>query len=183
MIIGVIQTDAAVNPGNSGGPLLNMKGEVVGVNTAIISPAGVSAGVGFSIPSNTVIREAPALISTGSYEHPWLGVSGLDVTIELARALDLNQTKGFLIIDIVAGSPAERAGLRGGSRTIDVNGMDIKAGGDVVIGIDDLPVRKLYDISSYSERYKSVGDTVVLEIIREGQVLNVQVVLGARPQL
>ncbi|WP_309492435.1 S1C family serine protease [Candidatus Hecatella orcuttiae] len=181
IIIDVIQVDAAINPGNSGGPLMNMKGEVVGVNTAIISGSGTSAGVGFAIPSDTVKREVPVLIATGEYKHPWIGISGTDVTPEIAEAMGLKEVKGFLITDVVEGSPAEAAGLRGGSRTVTIEGLEVKLGGDVIIGVDDVEVRKLRDGIVYIERNKQPGDEITLTIIREGQVLTVELMLGERP--
>jgi len=109
----VIQTDAAINPGNSGGPLLNMKGQVVGINTAIQSISGGNTGVGFAIPSNTVSKIVPALIEDGKYTHPWIGITGQDIDPDLAQALQLKQAKGFMIITVVDGSPADKAGLKG----------------------------------------------------------------------
>ncbi|MGH9923015.1 MAG: S1C family serine protease, partial [Nitrososphaerales archaeon] len=114
----VIQTDAAINPGNSGGPLLDIRGEVVGVNSAITSGTGEFAGVGFAVPSNTVKKIVPVLISDGRYRHAWLGVSGTDLTPEIAEALNLKDTKGFLVIDIVADSPADKSGIRGGTKQV-----------------------------------------------------------------
>src|SRR5919108_3184380 len=108
----IIQTDTAINPGNSGGPLLNLKGEVIGMNTAILSESGAASGVGFAVPSDTLKVILPALIANGSYVHPWIGVSGTDVTPEIALELGLKEARGFLVIDIVMGSPAERAGIR-----------------------------------------------------------------------
>jgi S1-C subfamily serine protease len=109
----VIQTDAAINPGNSGGPLLNMAGKVMGINTAIQSGTGQSAGIGFAVPSNTILKVVPVLIEEGKYSHPWIGISGKDIDPELAKVRDLDQSKGFLIITVVPGSPAEIAGLKG----------------------------------------------------------------------
>jgi S1-C subfamily serine protease len=166
-IIDVIQVDAAINPGNSGGPLMNMRGEVVGVNTAIIVG---SVGVGFAIPSDTVRREAPQLIQTGQYEHPWVGISSVDLDPAIATEAGLNITKGTLVVNVVSGSPAEAAGIRAGTQ------------GDVIIGVDDLAVRKLIDILVYVERTKKPGDTVMLTIIRDGEQVPVELTLGVRPQ-
>jgi len=180
-IIDVIQVDAAINPGNSGGPLVNMRGEVVGVNTAIISGTGTSAGVGFAVPSDTVAREVPSLITTGEYKHPWLGISAIDVNPDIAKVIGLEAVKGFLIVRVVEGSPADEAGLTGGSKTAVIEGAEIPIGGDVVIGIDDVNVRKLNDALVYMEREKHVDDKVVFTVIRDGETLEVELILGERP--
>ena len=166
-IIDVVQVDAAINPGNSGGPLMNMRGEVIGVNTAIIEG---SVGVGFAIPADTVRREAPQLIQTGRYEHPWVGISSVDIDPTIVAEVGLNITKGTLVVNVVPGSPAEAAGIRAGTQ------------GDVIIGVDDLAVRKLIDILVYIERTKRPGDTVTLTIIRDGAQMPIVLTLGVRPQ-
>ena len=180
----IIQTDAAINPGNSGGPLLNMKGQVIGVNTAIFSATGVYAGVGFAIPSNTITKVAPSLIATGSYQHPWLGLIGVDITPDIATALGLGLegAKGFLVIGVNEGSPADKAGIRGGDKVTNVNGREIRLGGDIVLKIDDQGVRKIEDILTYLERYKHTGDTVRLTILRDGKPQNINITLTARPE-
>ncbi|MEM2923120.1 MAG: trypsin-like peptidase domain-containing protein [Candidatus Nitrosocaldus sp.] len=178
----VIQTDAAINPGNSGGPLLNMYGEVIGVNTAIASRTGEFSGIGFAIPSNTVKRIVPVLIEEGRYRHPWLGVSGRDVNAEIAEILGLKEARGFLVIDVVANSAAEKAGIKGGSRTVTLSdGSRIKVGGDVIVAIDGNPVRKINDILVYLQRAKSVGDQITLTVIRDGNVIDVRATLLERP--
>jgi len=179
----VIQTDAAINPGNSGGPLLDLKGEVVGVNSAITSATGEFAGVGFAIPSNTVKKIVPVLIKDGKYRHPWLGVSGTDLVPEIAEALGLKETKGFLVIDIVADSPADKYGIRGGSKQVTLDNRQIRLGGDVIVAIDDTPVRKIDDILVYMQREKSVGDEIILSVIRDGSPMQVTVVLDERPSI
>src|SRR5215212_10919634 len=156
----IIQTDAPINPGNSGGPLLNLKGEVVGMNTAIFSSTGESAGVGFAIPSNTLKKVVPSLTSSGVYQHPWLGISGTDVTPEIAEALGLMEAKGFLVTDITSGGPADKAGIRGGYKIDNIDGREIALGGDIIVAIDNNTVRKIDDILSYLEREKEVGDQV-----------------------
>jgi len=179
----VIQTDAAINPGNSGGPLLDLRGEVVGVNSAITSATGEFAGVGFAIPSNTVKKIVPVLIRDGTYRHPWLGVSGTDLVPEIAEALGLKETKGFLVVDVVADSPADKYGIRGGSKQVTLDSRPIRLGGDVIVAIDDTPVRKIDDILVYIQREKSVGDEMILSIIRDGAPMQITVVLGERPSL
>ena len=181
LIVDVIQTDAAINPGNSGGPLLNRFGEVVGVNTAIYSYTGTFSGVGFAIPSNLVRKVVPSLIEKGYYEHPWIGVAGLDVTPEIAKLMGLKEPKGFLVTSVMKGSPAEEAGLRGGNQAVVIEGEEVVIGGDVIIGIDGREIRGINDILIYIERYKNVGDNVTLTIIREGRETEVPLTLGARP--
>lgn len=177
----IIQTDAPINPGNSGGPLLNMRGEVIGINSAIYSTTGQFAGVGFAIPSNTIAQVVPSLITTGSYQHPWLGVAGRDMTPGIADRLDLDEPRGFLVMDVVAGSPAEKAGIQRGNEDTVINGIPMKLGGDVIIAVDDNTVRKIDDILAYVEMEKSVGDDLKLTILREGQTMEVIATLAARP--
>jgi len=181
VIIDIIQIDAAVNPGNSGGPLVNIKGQVVGVNTALQSETGTFTGIGFAIPSDTVKREIDDLIETGTYKHPWLGVSARDVNIAIADAIGLEKPQGVLIENVTEGSPAEQAGLRGGDNDVTLDGQVITIGGDVITGIDGLPMRRVADLVVYMERNTSPGDSVVFEIIRDGQELSVEVTLGERP--
>jgi S1-C subfamily serine protease len=177
----IIQTDAPINPGNSGGPLLNMRGEVIGINSAIFSTTGQFAGVGFAIPSNTMAQIVPSLITTGSYQHPWLGVAGRDMTPDIADLLSLDEPRGFLVTEVVAGSPAEKAGLQGGDENTVIDGIPTKLGGDVIIAVDNNTVRKIDDILAYVEMRKSVGDDLRITILREGQSLEVVATLAARP--
>ncbi|GBF23710.1 hypothetical protein MnTg01_00035 [archaeon MnTg01] len=177
----VIQTDAAINPGNSGGPLLNSRGEVVGINTAIQSGTGEFTGVGFSIPSNTIAKIVPKLIADGSYIHPWVGISGRDIDPALATALNLVDARGFLIVNVVEGSPAEKAGLKGSDETKEVDGVEYPFGGDVILAVDGKIVRQIDDILIHLQRYKSVGDEMVLEVLRDGRVTNFVVELDERP--
>jgi S1-C subfamily serine protease len=177
----IIQTDAPINPGNSGGPLLNMRGEVIGINSAIYSTTGQFAGVGFAIPSNTIAQVVPSLITTGAYQHPWLGVAGRDMTPGIADRLGLDEPRGFLVMDVVAGSPAEKAGIQRGNEDTVIDGIPMKLGGDVIIAVDDNTVRKIDDILAYVEMEKSVGDDLKLTILREGQTMEVIATLAARP--
>jgi S1-C subfamily serine protease len=180
-IPGIIQTDAPINPGNSGGPLLNMKGEVIGMNSAIYSTTGQFAGVGFAIPSNTISQVVPSLITKGSYQHPWLGVAGRDMTPDIADRLGIHEPRGFLVMDVVAGSPAEKAGIQRGDEDVVIDGAPIKLGGDVIISIDNNTVRKIDDILAYIEMEKSVGDDLKLTILRDGQTIEIMAALSARP--
>lgn len=181
VIVDVVQVDAAINPGNSGGPLVNVNGEVVGVNTAIVSESGTFTGVGFAIPSETVRRELPSLIQTGTYDHPWIGVSGMDVTVGIAEEMDLEEVQGFLVVDVVAGSPADEANLEGGDRTVLIDGQEVKVDGDVIVGVDGLKVRNLNDLVVYIERNKVPGDTISLKIVRDGSKMTKALSLGRRP--
>jgi len=177
----VIQTDAAINPGNSGGPLLNMRGEVVGINTAIQSTTGEFTGVGFAIPSQTVAKIVPTLISEGEYKHPWIGISGRDIDPDTANVLGLKDTLGFLIITVVEDSPASNAGLIGSNKTIQVEGREYSIGGDIIISVDGIDVRKIGDILIHLQRDKTVGDEMVLEILRDNRTTNITIILQERP--
>jgi S1-C subfamily serine protease len=177
----VIQTDAAINPGNSGGPLLNMRGEVVGINTAIQSTTGEFTGVGFAIPSQTVAKIVPTLISEGEYKHPWIGISGRDIDPDTANVLGLKDTLGFLIITVVEDSPASNAGLIGSNKTIQVEGREYSIGGDIIISVDGIDVRKIGDILIHLQRDKAVGDEMVLEILRDNRTTNIIIILQERP--
>ena len=178
----VIQTDAAINPGNSGGPLLNMKGEVVGINTAIQSATGEFTGVGFAVPSNTVKKVIPVLIRDGIFHHPWMGISGSDVDPELAKVRGLASSKGFLVATVIEGSPAEEAGLLGVTDTKEIDGREYPLDGDIIIKIDDVVVRKIWDILIHLQREKSVGDEMIMTINRDGAIIEATLVLGERPQ-
>ncbi len=176
----LIQTDAAINPGNSGGPLLNARGEVIGVNTLIFSSSGSSAGVGFAVPVNTVKRVVPALIETGRYDDPWLGISGLSVTPMAAEALALPVEQGILLRDIAPEGPADSAGLRGNDQQVEFDGVLLPTGGDIIVAIDGVEVRDMDDLIVYLAE-TAVGQTVTLDIIREGERQSVDVILEERP--
>jgi len=179
----VIQTDAAINPGNSGGPLLNMRGQVIGINTAIQSITGEFSGIGFAVPSNTVSKIVPTLIEEGKYPHPWIGIVGQDIDPVLAKVLDLKQAKGFLVMTVVDGSPADKAGLKGMSQTKVIDGKEYPVDGDIIISVDGKEVRKISDILIHLQREKSVGDEMVLGILRDGDFMDLTLKLVERPDL
>jgi len=179
----VIQTDAAINPGNSGGPLLNMMGGVVGINTAIQSNTGSNTGVGFAIPSQTVAKIVPTLIEKGEYKHPWIGVSGRDIDPDLAKVLKVTDAIGFLIVAVVEDSPASKAGLIGSEKTIEVEGVNYPIGGDIIVAVDGIEVRQIDDILIHLQRAKSIGDEMVLEVLRDNRTTNITIILQERPNV
>jgi S1-C subfamily serine protease len=173
-----IQTDATINAGNSGGPLLNLQGEVIGINTAISSSTGAFSGIGFAIPSNTITRIVPVLIQKGIYAHPWLGISGGSITPDLARSAGLPKNfKGVIVGSVQPGSPAYKAGLRGISQDIMNPNARI---GDIITAIDGHPVKRIDDIINHIEAHKSVGDGVNLTVDRNGEILDLSVILQTR---
>jgi 2-alkenal reductase len=178
-----IQTDAAINPGNSGGPLINLQGEVIGVNAQIAtgSGGGANAGVGFAIPVNIVRRVVPALLKSGTYQWPWLGVEGRGVNLFIMEANHLDSQKGAYIGVVDQGGPAEKAGLKGNTDTTVVDGIDVPVGGDVVIAIDGKSIADFNNLIAEIAS-KNPGDQVELTIIRNGQQQNVQVQLAPRPE-
>ena len=182
----VIQTDAAINPGNSGGPLLDLQGQVVGVNTAITSPSGASAGIGFAVPVDTVRRVVPELIARGRYPHPWLGADFLEITPARAKVLREAGVKvpvdqGLLVLEVTRGGPAARAGLRGGNQILRLRNLLLPVGGDVVVRLNGQAVLEVRELNVYLETRTRVGDTVTLTIVRDGKEMDLQVALGERP--
>ncbi|MCA9869591.1 MAG: trypsin-like peptidase domain-containing protein [Anaerolineae bacterium] len=179
----VIQTDAPINPGNSGGPLLDREGQVIGINTQIVSNSGSNSGIGFAVPVNIAKRVVPALIEDGSFAYSWLGIAGQTVLPDLVDVLDLDEgTRGVLISSIAESGPAARAGLRGGSRIVRVEGLSVPVGGDVVLGIDGAAIGSMDDLMAYLTIKTSPGDTVTLDIVRSnGREEQVDVTLQARP--
>jgi len=180
----IIQTDAAINPGNSGGPLLDTRGRVVGVNTAIRSATGVNSGIGFAVPVNTVKHIVPHLIEEGVYHYPYLGITSDNrfSVAELAQPLELPVAYGVLISEIQPGTAADRAGLRGGDHEIQVMGVTIKAGGDIIIAIDGYTLLTFDDLIAYLVRETKVGQEIVLTVMRGAEEVEIVVTLGERPQ-
>lgn len=178
----IIQTDAAINPGNSGGILVDDQGQVVGVTAAIESPVRANSGIGFVIPSAIIQKVVPVLITTGHYDHTYIGLSGLGLTPDLAKAMNLQPgQRGALVEDIAPGGPAEKAGIRGGNRQITINGQDVKVGGDVIVAIDGSPVKSMDDLIAILTDQTQVGQKVTFSLLRGGKEINVDVTLTARP--
>jgi len=178
-IADVIQTSAPINPGNSGGPLLNYLGQVVGITTAIVSD---SQGLGFAIPSNTILREIESLVTKGSYnQHPWLGATGIDMTYEIAKAMNTDIAYGWLIVQVVSGGPADEAGLRSGTEQVLIMGEWITIGGDIIIAINETRITNIDNLSTYLEEYTLSGQTINVTIVRNNQTITLPVELGTRP--
>ncbi len=182
VIVDVIQTDAAINFGNSGGPLLNMEGEVVGMNTAILSETGQFSGIGFAIPSDTIGREVPFILADGEYKHPFMGIRGMALFPELNELMGRDKNaKGALVAEVEEDGPADEAGIRGGYREVDLDGVPVQIGGDIIIGVDGQTVNTFYDLVVNLERYNMPGDTISLTILRDDEVIELDLELGVRP--
>lgn len=178
----VIQTDAPINPGNSGGVLVNDQGQVIGVTAAIESPSRANAGIGFVIPSNIVSRVVPVLIEEGEFEHPYLGLTGTRLTPDLAEAMGLEpEQRGAVVLAVTEGGPADEAGLQGSDRQVQVNGQQVPVGGDVIIAIEDETVQDMDDLIAYLFSHTEVGQEIPLTILRDGEQMQVNVELAARP--
>ncbi len=174
-----IQTDAAINRGNSGGPLINSHGEVIGINSAIYTPTGTTAGIGFAIPINTAKNIANDLMTDGRVHRAFLGVQTLPVGGWLAEALDLPVQEGLLIEAVTRGGPAAAAGLHGGDRQVLAGMRRIAIGGDVIVAIDDQKIGSPFDMNVILNR-KRPGDTVKVSIYRGGKKMDIPVKLGER---
>jgi S1-C subfamily serine protease len=178
-----IQTDAAINPGNSGGPLLNWHGEVIGINTMIASNVGQSAGIGFAIPINTAKAVLNDLVTLGRVRRPALGVRTIPISPELAEQMGLPSDYGLLIVQVVPGGAAERAGLHGGNERAYIGNIPITLGGDLIVGIDGQEVQDQQDLSQMMNSHRA-GDTVRITIYRGKKKMEVPVALGeAREQV
>jgi S1-C subfamily serine protease len=176
-----VQTTTPINSGNSGGPLLNYHGEVVGITTAIVSD---SQGLGFAIPSNSILREINSLIENGSYnQHPWLGAQGTDMTFGIAQAMNTNITYGWLITQVTSGGPADKAGLRAGTSRVQIAGNLVTIGGDIIVAINGMRITNMDDLSTYLEEYTLPGQTVGVAFVRTNEILTLSVKLEARPSL
>lgn len=182
-ISGIIQTDAAINRGNSGGPLLDSAGRVIGINTAIFSLTGSNSGVGFAIPIDTVKRVLPDLLRFGRYRHPWLGVRyAYRLNPVFAEELSLSSDQGILLVEVFSGSPLANAGVRGAQREIVVGNRRVLVGGDIIQAINGRSVHSLAELQSLIESNYRVGDNISLQLLREGRSFNLSLALSEEPR-
>jgi serine protease Do len=178
----VIQTDAPINPGNSGGVLVDDTGSVIGVTAAIESSVQSNAGIGFVIPSQIVEKVVPALIETGHYDQPWIGISGTSLVPDLATGMGLAaDQRGALVVDVVPSSPAAKAGLQGSDHQIQIDGQTARVGGDVIVAVDGQPVKDFEDLIAYLANSTTVGQTITLSVLRDGKNETIDLTLAARP--
>lgn len=175
---GMIQTDAAINSGNSGGPLLDSAGNVIGINTAIFGPSGGNVGIGFAMPINRAKLMLEDFRSGRKPAQPRIGVSVLHVSGDWARALNLPESGGLLVAQVNRGSPADLAGLRGGNRRVQIGNYIIPVGGDLITHVDGKPVERQDDIYRAAIR-KHAGERIELTILRDGRSMKINVTLAA----
>jgi len=178
----IIQTDAPINPGNSGGVLVDDLGHVMGVTAAIESSVNSSAGIGFAIPSAIVSRVVPSLIKTGGYDHPYMGISGSDLTPDLVAAMNLPEgQRGVLVVTVAENSPAAKAGLNPSPDTTTIDGQEYPINGDVITAIDGKAIQSMDDLIAYLNDETGVGQTVKLSVLRNGKETNLSLTLDVRP--
>lgn len=182
----IIQTDATINPGNSGGPLLNLNGEIIGVNRAIqtsgrtLEGGAANTGIGFAVSSNILRLVLPSLIEGETYQYPYLGLSALpSITLIQADLLGLPQATGAYVVEVVSGGPADQAGFQSGDEPTQVQGLF--AGGDLIVGVDGQEVLQFSDMLSYMLLNKQPGDEMEVTVLRNGEEMDLTVVLGERP--
>jgi len=175
-----IQTDAAINPGNSGGPLIDASGRVIGINESIASTTGGSQGLGFAVPINTAKSSFEQLVQTGHVAYPWLGVQLENVTPDIAKALGVKVTQGALIGAVTPKGPAVKAGLRGGSRAVTIQGLQYTVGGDVITAMNGQKIDSSDTLVQAVAGLKP-GDVITLTINRDGKTMDIKVTLGNRP--
>ena len=180
-LIDAIQTDAPINRGNSGGPLFDAEGRVIGINAQIRSTSGTAEGVGFAVPINSAKRSMEQLIETGEVRYAFVGITAEDLTPAVAERLDLPVERGAIVARVTDDSPAERAGLRGGRETVEVQGRDVAAGGDVIVAIDGRDVESADDVVRIVGQELAPGQTVSFTIVRSNRRLEVAVRLAERP--
>ncbi len=184
----LIQTDAAINVGNSGGPLLNLDGQVIGINRAIQTSSNTTVGgepgnigIGFAVPINIVKRVVPVLIAEGHYDYPYVGVTSLDnFSLAEMEALGLTKFSGLYVTDVASGSPADKAGIRAG--TTETQYQSLLAGGDIIIALDGITIHSFNEFLGYLFENKGPGDTVVFTVLRDNTSMEVSVTLASRPK-
>lgn len=176
---GIIQTDAAVNPGNSGGPLLDSNGKMIGITTAIFSPVGANIGIGFAIPVNTAKKIVPQLINKGRVSRPWLGITGQDINVDMANLLKL-PSAGILVAKVEKGSPADKAGIKGGKDYVMIGNLRIIIGGDMIVAINGKAIKNMDQVVEEIESM-SIGQSIELTIIRDKKQKIVKVTLAEMP--
>lgn len=181
----MIQTDAAVNPGNSGGPLLNCQGEVIGINTLLENPTGenVNVGIAFAVSSNTAKQSLPKMLTGTTVSHPWLGIAGADVTPALAEELGLDVDEGVYVTVVSSGSPADDAGVIGAFASANAAGASdsLVPGGDVIVAVDGDEVSGIEDLAGYLAENKQPGDSVELTVQRDGETITITAELAEWP--
>ena len=181
-ITGIIQTDAAINRGNSGGPLLDSNGRVIGINTAIFSPTGTSTGIGFAVPIDTVKRLLPDLLEVGRFPHPWLGVRyAYAITPGLAETLKLPVDRGLLLVQLYDGSPLDLAGVQGAQREAILGNQLIYLGGDILVAVDGVEVTRLEQLQQVLADNYRAGEPVTVTLLRDSAETELEVVLGEEP--
>jgi 2-alkenal reductase len=180
-LVDAIQTDAPINRGNSGGPMFNADGEVIGINAQIRSESGTAEGVGFAIPINAARRSMEQLIANGEVRYAWLGVTTQTVTPRLAEHFGFPREQGAAVQSVASGSPADRAGLRGGSEQAQFDGLPFCPGGDLIVALDGDPVRSAEDVVRVVNQQRFPGEEIRLTVLRGSERLELTVTLGERP--
>jgi S1-C subfamily serine protease len=180
-LVDAIQTDAPINKGNSGGPLFDARGRVIGINAQIRSESGLNEGLGFAVPINAARRSLDQLLQDGEVAYAYVGISTDDLTPSLARSLDAKVHRGALVVDVTAGSPAEKAGFRGSTRTVEDNGRAVRVGGDIVVAIAGRPVRSGDDLVRIIAGELEPGQLASFTVVRDGRFLRLSVRLAERP--
>jgi S1-C subfamily serine protease len=175
-----IQTDAAINQGNSGGPLIDSSGRVIGINEQIASQGGGNEGLGFAVPINTAIRSLEQLKANGKVTYAWMGVGLKTITSDIANSLNMNSQGGALVEQVSPGSPAAKAGVKGGSKTVTVQGQQFVTGGDVIVKVDNTAIQSADDLIAYLGT-KKPGDTIKVTVERNGATQELSVTLAQRP--
>ena len=179
-----ITTNLNLGTGYGGSPLLDNKGQVIGMNLGNYSSTisqSKNTGISFAVPSNSVSKIISSLLSKGFYSHPWLGAYGVDVDLDIAKALNLTDSKGFLVIAVANSSPAKKAGIMGGDNTTSINGRKITLGGDIILKVDNKYIQNIQDMSGYIEGKKNIGDSIKVTLLRNGVLQLINVRLEANP--